>query len=468
MFTGKEIETFGIEYARSPEMENAVRLWTAMQNGKPDWVDTDIKTVRFSNTIARQLAQLVTQQIDVKIEPAYGTDRTHSEVLQESLDRAFLHRSQEFVEKMIRTGGVMAKWNGSGMDYLPPDRFVITDADSDGTVKGAVFASTYIAGRRHITKLEYHRFNAEGSYLISNKAFESMDDKTIGREIPLSSTRWKDIRPETVINGLEKPLFVYMRNPMANTIDPDSPLGVPCFADCIEELRWLDIALSAMGTETESSAPIMFVDEASVQYATEHALKLPKFVRGMQMGINPENTVRDWQPTLQVESRKEGINFYLSIISYKCGFDPGYFVFNGQSISVATATQVEATERRTIDTVMAYRALFDRPTANNDGRTGYIHDIVYILDVMNTMLGTQEGYGNFGNYDVFTSFADLTQNEEENKQFDYMLANNGYMSKARFLVRHLGLTEEEALAMVAEANEEKASYDKKAVLFGEE
>ena len=55
--------------------------------------------------------------------------------------------------------------------------------------------------------------------------------------------------------------------------------------------------------------------------------------------------------------------------------------------------------------------------------------------------------------------------------FECQLANNGYMSKARFLVRHLGLTEEEAIAMVQEAVEESMERQKSEGqngLFGEE
>ena len=71
-----------------------------------------------------------------------------------------------------------------------------------------------------------------------------------------------------------------------------------------------------------------------------------------------------------------------------------------------------------------------------------------------------------GNYELFCDFADLTENKEEEKLFDYQLAQNGYMSKARFLIRHLGLTEEEAKAMVAEAQAEQQPDG--GALFGEE
>lgn len=467
-------KAFDLDVYRSERMEDAIQLWRDMQNGIPSWCieDPDVRTIRFGNTIARELAALVTQNIDVKVDPAYGTDRSKADDLQDALDTVFLHSCQEQVEKMVRMGGIMAKWNGTGLDYIPPDRFLVTDYTSDGKILGVVFFTYYSEKKQFYTRAEWHRWDKEqedGSlYRISNKAFVSDDIKDIGRPISLEKTRWANIEPEVEFHGLEKPLFVYLRNPYSNTIDPDSPLGVSCFAECTEELRWLDIAMSTLGVETEDSKPIMFVDNSTIQYAKDHMIRLPRFVRGMDMGVTPENTVNQWQPQLQIESRKEGINFFLSIIGYKCGFEPGYFVFDGQTISVATATQVEATERRTIHTVMSYRALFDRPSSNGEGRVGYLHDLAYIIDTMMTMDGEASGYGDYQNYEIYADFADLTQNEEENKTFDYQLAQNGYMSKARFLVRHLGLTEEEAAAMIQEADREKAAAQTSGGLFDEE
>lgn len=226
-----------------------------------------------------------------------------------------------------------------------------------------------------------------------------------------------------------------------------------------------------MGTETENSAPVLFVDVNMVKYANEHSLKLPKFVHKLDLGGRAGEQIEDWQPTLQVASRKEGINFYLSVIGFKCGYDPGYFVFDGQSIQMATATQVESTERRTINTVLSYRSVLDRPNSNGDGRVGAIHDIAYIINAGLIINGKAEDgtiipFVENGNYELFCDFADLTENKEEEKLFDYQLAQNGYMSKARFLIRHLGLTEEEAKAMVAEAQAEQQPEG--GGLFGEE
>lgn len=465
----------GVDIYMSSQMRDAIESWIALEgtNGlKPVWVSDDIRTIRFSNTISRELARLVTQNIDIKCDGRYGS-QDKAKLIQNALDKTFLTKAQDVIERMVRTGGVMAKWNGTGIDFLGPDRFLVTEHDSNGVITGCIFFSYYVEGKKYYTRAEYHRFQYEAEddgtkvkeYKISNKAFISDRSDDLGDEIPLARTKWEKIEPETAIASLESPLFTYLKNPYSNTIDEDSPLGVSLFADCLEELRWLDIAISNMGIEAEESKPLMFVDEAAVMYAKEKGIELPKFIKGMQLGVSPDTTVQQWQPTLQTATRKEGINFLLSIISYKCGFDPGYFVFNGQTISVATATQVEATERRTVNTVLSYRNILDRPNVNGDGRTGFIHDLAFIIDAMSVLNG-DSAEGDFGNYELYCDFADLTQNKEEDKAFEYQLTMQGFMARKRFLIRHLGCTDEEAEEMVNEATQERTQQLQAASLTG--
>jgi len=470
-------KAFGVETYLSPEMDAAIKLWGQLESGKPPWVEGDTRTIRFSNTVARELSKLVTQNIDIKVQAKYGTGETATKI-QKAIDDHFLKNAQENMEKVIRLGGVMAKWNGDGMDYIPPDRFLVTEFDSNGEVTGAIFFSYYQKEKKFYTRAEWHRFedgtqkNEAGEmvsvriYWVSNKAFVSDQQDQIGREISLKNTKWADIAPEFTAENLEKPLFVYIKNPYSNTIDPDSPLGVSCFSECIEELRWLDIAMSTMGIETEDSAPKMIVGQSAIQYAETHGIKLPRLVL-KDVGaddLDGGKPFEQWQPQLQVASRTDGINFLLSIISYKTGFDPGYFVFNGQTISVATATQVEATERRTINTVGDYRDILSCPDSNGDGRIGAIHDIAYIMDAMSVING-ESAPSEFGNYEIYADFADLTRNAEEDRSRALLLTDKGFYPKWYYLVHNEGFTEEEARAIVAEA---KSENEPKEGLFGEE
>ena len=468
-------KAFGVETYLSPEMDAAIKLWGQLESGKPPWVEGDTRTIRFSNTVARELAKLITQNIDIKVQSKYGTGETAKRI-QKAIDDYFLKNAQKIMQDVIMLGGSMAKWNGKGMDYIPPDRFLVTEFDSNGEVTGAIFFSYYQKEKKFYTRAEWHRFE-DGErrdeagesvsvrvYRVSNKAFVSNNQDEIGRPTDLKNTKWADIVPEFTAENLEKPLFVYIKNPYSNTIDPDSPLGVSCFSECIEELRWLDIAMSTMGVETEDSEPKMIIGQSAIQYAEANGIELPRMVLKTGLDDMTDKPFEQWQPTLQVASRTDGINFLLSIISYKTGFDPGYFVFNGQTISVATATQVEATERRTINTVGDYRDILSCPDSNGDGRIGAIHDIAYIMDAMAVING-ESAPSEFGNYEIYADFADLTRNAEEDRSRALLLTDKGFYPKWYYLVHNEGFTEEEARAIVAEA---KTENEPKEGLFGEE
>lgn len=475
LFKTNAEKAFGVETYLSPEMDAAIKLWGQLESGKPPWVKGDTRTIRFSNTVARELSKLITQNIDIKVQSKYGTGETAKRI-QKCIDDYFLKNAQRIMQDVIMLGGSMAKWNGKGMDYIPPDRFLVTEFDSNGEVTGAIFFSYYQKENKFYTRAEWHRFedgerrDESGEsvsvrvYRVSNKAFVSDNQDEIGRPTDLKNTKWADIVPEFTAENLEKPLFVYIKNPYSNTIDPDSPLGVSCFSECIEELRWLDIAMSTLGVETEDSEPKMIVGQSAIQYAEANGIELPRMVLKTGLDDMTDKPFEQWQPTLQVASRTDGINFLLSIISYKTGFDPGYFVFNGQTISVATATQVEATERRTINTVGDYRDILSCPDSNGDGRIGAIHDIAYIMDAMAVING-ESAPSEFGNYEIYADFADLTRNAEEDRSRALLLTDKGFYPKWYYLVHNEGFTEKEARAIVAEAKSENEPPEG---LFGEE
>ena len=117
--------------------------------------------------------------------------------------------------------------------------------------------------------------------------------------------------------------------------------------------------------------------------------------------------------------------------------------------------------------MMMYRQVLDRPESNGDGRVGVIHDIAYIINAMEVING-DIAPSEFGNYELYADFGDPFSNKEEDKFFELQLANQGYMAKWRFNVRHLGLTEEEAKKMVQEAVEERNANQPEERLFGEE
>ena len=437
MLGRKDIEQiYNVEYNRSPEMVAAIDKYKDMRSGLPPWcMDGKIRPTRFSNVICREIANLTLFNVDVQIDG--------NAELQKQVEKV-MNTLQEKQEESCSSCGLMIKSTGDGLEFLDPEYFVITETNSNGDVLAAIFFSYIRKGDLFFEKTEYHRFEEmanERVYRISSKAFRSKRKDELGTEIPLDSVpEWKDIEPEVTVRGLEEPLFAYWKNPFANTIDKESPLTVPVFSECIEELRWLDIALNMFGDETEDSRHVTYVPQTAIEYAEQHSIRLPRFVQGIEMGTNEDN-IKEHVPTMQVAERVAGINFLLSVIGYKCGFSNGYFSFD-ESRGIQTATQVESDDRRTLHTIEAFRTILD-----GKHHDGIIHKIIYMLYATGTANGTIPTT----NYEVACEFEDLVYNLEDDRARWWNYVTQGKVPAWMYFVKFEGMTEQEAKAMVEEA-----------------
>jgi len=206
-----------------------------------------------------------------------------------------------------------------------------------------------------------------------------------------------------------------------------------------------------MGDEQEDSQHITFVSQSAIQYASQNGIKLPRFVRGIEMGIDADSTIQEHVPTMLVAERTAAINFYLSIIGYKCGFSNGYFSFD-ETRGIQTATQVESDDRRTLHTIESFRTILDGK--NHDG---VIHRILYILYATGTANGTIPASG----YQTACEFEDLVYNLEDDRARWWNYVVQGKVPAWRYFVKFEGMVEADAKAMVEEASEKgETLFDK--------
>lgn len=451
-------KVFGVELISSHEMNTALRNWDRISTGKPPWLNAadEIETINMAKHISDTRAKLTTLDIGIAIS---GSPR--ADYLQELADD-LLKRLPDRVTEADRLGGIMIKWNGETWDFILPGNFGITAKDDNGEIVGAIFAAHTSQGSAHFTRLEYHRFEGntvDGGklYKISNKAFKNQlstkGEVTLGAEVSLDKVdAWAHMEPEVTIANLEAPLFAYYRVPGANTIDPASPLGLSVFANALTELKAVDIAVSRKNTEVVDSKHITFVGQALIQNAEKRAVELPRFVKGLGMGLNDTETsaVHEHVPTMLTEQRIKDINFNLSMAGVKCGFSEGVFVMDGQT-GMITATQVEADDRDTIQTIKADR----------DALRDALEQAIYGANALITMYGLAP----LGEYEINFNFGDITYSYEEDKAAWRSYAMQGWVPKWLYFVKFEGMSEEEAKAMTAEA---EAAQIEKASLFGAE
>lgn len=446
-------KAFGVELISSSEMDNALKLWERVSTGKPPWLnpDDDIETINMAKHISDYRARLTTLDIGIAVS---GSER--AEFLQSLADK-LLKQLPDRVSEADRVGGVMIKFNGESWDFILPGDFGITDKDSSGNITGAIFAEHATQHGIHYTRLEYHRFiNGESgkTYVITNKAFKNQyvgqGKYNLGREVALQSVHsWAHIAENVSIEKLEAPLFAFYRVPGANSVDGDSPLGLSVFANALTELKALDIAVSRKNAEIEDSKHITFVGQALIKNADSHGVKLPRFVKGLGMGINDNETtaIHEHTPTILTEQRVKDINFDLSMAGVKCGFSEGVFVMDGQT-GVITATQVESDDRDTIQTIKNDR----------DALKEALTQAIYGANAMADLYGLTP----FGAYELNFNFGDITYNYEEDKAAWRSYVSQGWVPKWLYFVKFEGMSEEEAKQVTAEAsaeNTEKGLFD---------
>lgn len=468
IFKKQAEEDFNIQAAEFPEMESLINRCANIYRGAPEWLNDEdnIKTINFAKTVCSETARLTTLAIGIQIG---GSAR--ATWLQKQINKVYF-QIRHWVEYGCAYGTVFIKPNGESLDVFTPADVMIVDYDNQ-EIKGIIFKDSYTVGRKYYTRLEYHRFvetTVDGvttyPYYVSNRAYVSKSPQSIGNKIDLKQTKWADLMADTPpilkANGekLDGPLFGVLRTPQANNVDISTPLGLPVFAEGIEELGDIDVAYSRNAGEIKDSQKIALLDDRLLMPSgtpvsamsprgmenRRNEMKLPHYVKNV-FGQDEKEFYQEINPQLNTDARLAGINALLSQLSYKCGFSSGYFVFN-EKTGMVTATQVEADDRRTIQFIKDVR----------DKLEDCLNGVIYALNVFADLYDLTP----VGVYETTYDFGDITYNREEDRARWWQYVVQGKVPAWLFFVKFEGMTENEAKAMVKEAQPDEPT------LFGEE
>lgn len=436
-------EVFNVEPSISGEMERQIDRFSAITSGRPEWCndeDDDITSINFASYIDSYLAGLVCLNMKVTVEG----ENERARALQKDAEYLMEHIVDR-VGEALGNAGIMFKPNGENIDYIEAGDFVPLSQDSNGHILSCAFRTQFWKEDKKYTRWEQHEFvtrrdedgNDKRVYQITNKAYVSDKSDKLGDETELSAVpEWADIAPLVTVEDIDQPLYAFFCNPQANNIDKTSPLGLPVWFNAINELRDLDIAWSRKAEEIADSRHITFVPQSAIKYAEGEDIKLPRFVKGLEMGTGLDDTVKDHVATLLTNQRIQDINATLGMISAKCGLSQNAFKLDEKQ-GLRTATEVEADDQETIRTVKNIR----------DALETTIEQLIYALDKF-----YDNGSGvPKGSYEVKFDFGDITYNYEEDRAMWLSYVLQGFVPKWKYLVKFERMTEEEAKALVQEA-----------------
>jgi A118 family predicted phage portal protein len=350
------------------------------------------------------------------------------------------------VEYGCAYGTVILKPNGNGVDFVVPEDFIVTNSNN-GMIDGVVFINRAIEGRKHFTRLEYHRF-VNGVYCITNKCYVGDTKNDTEKVVDISKTPWRDLAEESFIQNVDRPLYGVLTMPHANNVELNSPFGMPIFSEALEELKDLDIAYSRNAKEIFDSKRTVLLDSDRLlpsggkvaQTGTyferqRESMGLPNYVKNVY-GNGTEDFYQEINPQLNTDTRLNGLNAYLSQVGYKVGYSNGYFVFN-EAGGIQTATEVESNDRRTIQLIKDVR---DKIEACMKG-------VIYAMNVFADLYDLAP----VGVYEVVFNFGDITYNVEEDRQRWWGYVVSGKVPAYKYFMKFEGMSEEEAKEMIVEA-----------------
>lgn len=450
----KLYRAFEVEPAMNELDKQMVKEWADIYFGNAYWLansgrnatddlfgadsNSELRTLDIAKTVCEEIARLVTLDIDVQI-----TGSKHADYLQGQIN-GLKEVLRDNIELACGVGYIVFKPSDNGVDVLNPFEIIPIRYAKKELVE-VIFIDKVEKGKDIYVRAEYHNYIDENNYIIKNKAFMAIDKSAAMQEVPLDVIdEWRGIQGEVNLKGLKHPLYSVFGVPITNNISLDSKIPMSCYSGCIDQLEDIDIAYTIFADETRTSGKMIFMSKFAIENANtgKQRTVLPKFVKGLDFGVTAENTIHEYNPVIQVDKHRDQINLLLSFIGNKCGFSEGHFMFNEKS-GLLTATEVEADQRRTINTISTYRRALR-------------HSIDRLLECI-TYYSSLYGLSPDEEYSVHYYFKDITANFEEDRRRNLDLVRANVLPKWKYLVNFEGYTEEEARRLVAEANEDGGS-----------
>lgn len=442
--------------------------------------ERDLERMDTAKAICAELAGLIwNEQCEISVSQETGKDQLLDEFVHDVLMKnGFWTKMQEHIEQVMALGGGAIKvWYeekrdgegnvipGSGsirLGFCMADQFVPTAWDNTQVTDG-VFISRQAKDGYYYTRLEWHKWDGL-TYWISNEAYRSEYKQNgakepqdiLGFRYPLNAA-YPFLDEQTPLQGLSTSLFAYYRPAIANNLDDDSPLGVSIYANALSTLKALDICYDSFVQEFRLGRKRIIVPAQCLRTVqdpiTKESRRFFDATDEAYVALKTDDTdalkIQDNTVSLRVGEHEQAINALLSILCLQVGFSAGTFTFD-RAQGLKTATEVISENSKT------YKTIKGNQLQAKNAITQVIDAIVQVASLYDvhwngTSIRTLSALG----WETKVVFDDsILQDRQTNINEGILLANNGLMSKKRFLMEKLGYTEEEAAQELEEIKQE--------------
>ncbi len=373
-----------------PTPESLIQYWRGIYRGSPAWLDYEYptlsgrvhkrtrKTMRPAKLVCGELSSLIWGEW-----PNMNAGATMQEILEAS---AFSQNMPRFTEKVMALGGgalkVYIENRMPKLDYVPADRFIPVSWDAR-QVTEADFLDRRVIKNKEYLRVEKHRLRREGGQVVAvdiyNEAYR-VDGQTL-KPVSLSEMGIEVDSLQSV--EVTRPLFQYIRNPEANNLIDDTPIGISVFANAADTIESLDIAFDALQSEIVLGRKRIIVPASAVRHVMDAETGKPQryfdpsdeVYQAFSGDDKDQLKITDTSVELRINEIRQAIQTLLDILSVQVGFSSGYLSFDGESVK--TATEVIAENSRTYKT----KQFWEKPLG------GAVQEILEVLREIGVMYG---------------------------------------------------------------------------------
>lgn len=374
---------------------------------------------------------------------------------------------QENLEKAIATGGFAVRPyvenNQVKIAWCDADQFYPLESNSNEIKECCIASTTIKSGETkddytYYTLLEFHQWQSDGTYTITNELYKSDNEATVGEQVPLDEV-YTGLQDEVVFHNITRPLFAYFKMPSANNKVLRSPLGLGIVANNKNTLDNINYTHDAFMWEIRTGKRTILAPAQMIAFDKNHK---PAFDVDSDAFVAVNASTQDFKPTelnsdIRVEEFTQSINYWIAELESGCGVSNGTFSFNPQS-GLQTATEVVSENSQTYQTRESILTNLDKcitdlvtaiieigltPILFDNNETPLSADLLDNLD-----------FGDIGlsiHHDD-SVFVDANTQRDE----DLKVVAQGIMSKKTFLMRNYGMSEEQAEQEIEEINKENA------------
>lgn len=339
-----------MDFCLTSQTAKRIELWSRMLQDRPPWRSKTIRSAGLPAAIAAETARLVTLELKSDI-----TGSPRANYLQTAY-KNILSQLRIYVELGCAKGGLIIKpyvANGKiNIQFVQADAFFPISFDGSGRITQCVFLEMYRSGDKRYYRLEIHGFDTAGRIRITNRAFVSTNDYSLGSEIDVASVpRWVGMDAETVFEGASRLPFGYFRVPLANTEDNDSPLGVSVYSRAVDLIRVADKRYSQLDWEYDAKEAAVHIANSLLKFNTdtqkyEYPAGKERLYREFEYNVGAQDKplLDAYSPNIRDQSYLAGFNNQLRRIEFACNL--AYGTLSDPSDVDKTAEEIRASKQR--------------------------------------------------------------------------------------------------------------------------